>query len=81
MKYMYVQFWTVFIFCMFWQSAWLSFIRQGLYTPTKRSNAQHLAEYEKQLLYEENKKIWECYATAYGFLRLWYNYEFKKYSN
>ena len=25
-------------------------------TPTKRSNAQHLVEYEKQLLYEENKK-------------------------
>ena len=24
--------------------------------PTKRSNAQHLVEYEKQLLYEENKK-------------------------
>ena len=23
-------------------------------TPTKRSNAQHLDEYEKQLLYEEN---------------------------
>ena len=26
------------------------------YTTTKRSNAQHLVEYEKQLLYEENKK-------------------------
>ena len=25
-------------------------------TPTKQSNAQHLVEYEKQLLYEENKK-------------------------
>ena len=25
-------------------------------TPTKRSNAQHLVEYQKQLLYEENKK-------------------------
>ena len=25
-------------------------------TPTKRPNAQHLVEYEKQLLYEENKK-------------------------
>ena len=24
--------------------------------PTKRSNAQHLVEYEKLLLYEENKK-------------------------
>ena len=24
--------------------------------PTKRSNALHLVEYEKQLLYEENKK-------------------------
>ena len=24
--------------------------------PTKRSNVQHLAEYKKQLLYEENKK-------------------------
>ena len=27
-----------------------------IYTPTNRSNAQHLVEYEKQLLYEENKK-------------------------
>ena len=26
-----------------------------LYTPTKRPNAQHLVEYEKQLLYEENQ--------------------------
>ena len=25
-------------------------------TPTNRSNAQHLVEYEKQLLYEENQK-------------------------
>ena len=25
-------------------------------TPTKRSNAQHLIAYEKQLLYEENEK-------------------------
>ena len=25
-------------------------------TPTKRSNAQHLVEYEKQMLFEENKK-------------------------
>ena len=25
-------------------------------TPTKRSNAQHLVEYKKQLLYEENRK-------------------------
>ena len=24
--------------------------------PTKRSNAQHLVGYEKQLLYEKNKK-------------------------
>ena len=24
--------------------------------PTKQSNAQHLVEYEKQLLYEENQK-------------------------
>ena len=24
--------------------------------PTKRSNAQHLVEYEKQLLYQENQK-------------------------
>ena len=27
-----------------------------LSTTTKRSNAQHLIEYEKQLLYEENQK-------------------------
>ena len=27
-----------------------------LHTPTKRSVAQHLVEYEKQLLYEENQK-------------------------
>ena len=27
-----------------------------VFTPTKKSNAQHLVEYEKQLLYEENKK-------------------------
>ena len=25
-------------------------------TPAKRSNAQHMLEYEKQLLYEENQK-------------------------
>ena len=25
-------------------------------TPTKQSNAQHLVEYEKQLLYVENQK-------------------------
>ena len=39
-----------------------------LIKPTKLSNAPHLVEYEKQLLYEENKKIVECHATAYGFL-------------
>ena len=27
-----------------------------LNTPTKRSNAQHVVEYQKQMLYEENKK-------------------------
>ena len=37
-------------------------------TPTKRSNAQHLFEYEEQLLHVENKKISECHATAYAFL-------------
>ena len=47
--------------------------------PTKRSNAQHLVEYEKQLLYEEIKKR-ECHATAYGFLRLWYKDDLRKYS-
>ena len=26
-----------------------------LSTPTKRSNAQHMIEYEKQLFYEENQ--------------------------
>ena len=28
-----------------------------LYTPTKRSNAQHLVEYKKQFLQEENQKL------------------------
>ena len=42
-------------------------------TPTKRSNTQHLVEYEKQLL-------GECHTTVYGFLRLWYKYELRKYS-
>ena len=37
--------------------------------PTKRSNAQHLIEYEKQLLYE-SQKVREYQATAYGFLHL-----------
>ena len=32
------------------------FIYISLNTPTKRSNAQHLVENEKQLLYEENQK-------------------------
>ena len=36
------------------------------FKPTKRSNAQHLVEYLKQLLQEEKKKIWECHATAYA---------------
>ena len=35
------------------QLCWIQHIRLQ-YTPTKRSNAQHLVEYEKQLLYEEN---------------------------
>ena len=30
---------------------------QPNFTPTKRSNAQHLVEYKKQLLYEENQKL------------------------
>ena len=36
---------------------------------------------KKQLLYEENKKSGECHATTYGFLRLWYKYELRKYSH
>ena len=43
--------------------------------PSKPSNAQHLVEYEKQLLYEENKK------SVYGFQGLWYKYELRKYSH
>ena len=27
------------------------------HTPTKRSNAQHMVEYLKQLFYEENQKL------------------------
>ena len=50
--------------------------------PTKRSNAQHLVEYEKQLLHEENKKSGNVMQhAAYGFLRLWYKYELRKYSH
>ena len=53
--------------------------RNSVFTPTNRSNAQHLVEYEKQLLYEVNKSIFgECHATAYGLLRLWYKYKLRK---
>ena len=34
----------------------LKTIPPGRFTPTKQSNAQHLVEYKKQLLYEENQK-------------------------
>ena len=44
-------------------------------TPTKRSNAQHLVEYVKQLLQEENQKSGNIHAIAYAFLRLWYKFE------
>ena len=30
---------------------------------------------------KQMKKIRECHATAYGFLRLWYTYELRKYSH
>ena len=58
----------------------LDSFRDDRYTPTKRSNAQHLIEYEKQLLYQK-KKIRESHAIAYGFIRLWYKYELRKYSH
>ena len=32
------------------------FAKEPIYTPTKQSNTQHLVEYKKQLLQEENKK-------------------------
>ena len=32
------------------------YIKYSYNTPAKRSNAQHMLEYEKQLLYEENQK-------------------------
>ena len=37
---------------MIWIRPWFAYIC----TPTKRSNAQHLVEYWKQMLYEENQK-------------------------
>ena len=51
-------------------------------TPTKRSNAQHLIGYEKQLLYDENTKISECHAIAFGSYVCGINtmYELRKYS-
>ena len=53
---------------------------ESFHMPTKRSNAQHLVEYEKQLLQEENKNIEECHAIAYAILRLWYKFEVRKFS-
>ena len=44
--------------------------------PTKRSNAQHLVEYEKQLYYEENKKSGDVMQQLMD-----YKYELRKYSH
>ena len=43
-------------------------------TSSKCSNAQHLVEYSKQFLQEENQKS-GCHATDYAFLRLGYKFE------
>ena len=53
------------------------------FMPTKQSNAQHLVEYEKQLVTTllRASKFGECHAKAHGFQRLWYEYELRKSSH
>ena len=45
--------------------------------PTKRSNAKHLIEYEKQLLYKENKEMRGNVMQQ----PMLYKYDFRKYSH
>ena len=50
--------------------------------PNNPGNAQHLVEYEKQLLQEENtNQGMSCNSLIFfAFLCLWYNFEVRKFS-
>ena len=48
----YIQ---IYVVCYKGTTLYFGNFEHTLITPTKRSNTQHLVEYEKQLLNEENK--------------------------